>query len=99
MGFVVGAPEQPQLVVDGLTYIFCFLPIVFAVMGIYFSSRVKLNPQTHQMLLAEIERLRNGGSKDDVEPETKKLVEQLTGYSYEHCWGNNRVMNYSHKPE
>ncbi len=99
MGFVVGATEQPQLVVDGLTYIFCFLPIVFAIMGIYFSARVKLNPETHQMLLAEIERLRNGGSKADVDPETKELVEQLTGYSYEHCWGNNRVMNYSHKPE
>ena len=98
MGFVTGATEQPQSVVDGLTFIFCFVPIIFAVMGFYFASRVKLNPTTHKMLLAEIERLRAGGSKADVDPETKALVEQLTGYKYEHCWGNNRVMNFEHKP-
>ena len=97
MGFVTGATEQPQAVVDGLTYIFCFVPIAFAILGFYFAGRVKLNPETHKMLLAEIERLRAGGSKDDVDPETKQLVEQLTGYKYEHCWGNNRVMNFSHK--
>lgn len=99
MGFVTGATEQPQSVTDGLTFIFCFVPIIFAVMGIYFSSRVKLNPTTHKILLAEIARLRDGGSKADVDPETKELVEQLTGYKYEHCWGNNRVMNFEHKPE
>lgn len=44
-------------------------------------------------------RLRDGGSKADVDPETKKFVEGLTGYPYEKCWGNNRVINYSHKAE
>lgn len=44
-------------------------------------------------------RLRDGGSKAGVDPETKKFVEDLTGYPNEKCWGNNRVINYSHKSE
>lgn len=97
MGFVSGASSQPQNVINGLTIIFCFVPIVFAILGYWFSCRVKLNPETHAILMAEIKRLRDGGSKEDVKPEVKKVIEDLTGYKYEHCWGNNRVMNYSHK--
>lgn len=26
---------------------------------------------------------------DDVEPETKAVVENLTGHSYDKCWGHN----------
>lgn len=99
MGFVSGAASQPESVINGLTYIFCFVPIIFAVLGFWFSCRVKLNPETHAVLMAEIERLRNGGSKNDAKPEVKKVVEELTGYKYEYCWGNNRVMNYSQTVE
>ena len=38
--------------------------------------------------------LRNGGSMREVTPKTKKVVEDLTGFKYENCWGNNDVMNY-----
>ncbi|PWG60296.1 oligogalacturonide transporter [Bifidobacterium catulorum] len=34
----------------------------------------------------EIDRLRAGGSKADVEPEVKTVVERLTGIPYERCW-------------
>ncbi|MBW3089856.1 oligogalacturonide transporter [Bifidobacterium sp. 82T25] len=37
-------------------------------------------------MTAEIERLRAGGSKEDVKPEVKKLVESMTGVRYEQCW-------------
>lgn len=33
----------------------------------------------------------------DVDPETRALVEDLTGFPYEKCWGNNRVVNFSNK--
>lgn len=98
-GFVQGAASQPQAVADLITNIFVFVPIVFCIIGIFFSSRLKLNDGNRHILQAEIDRLRNGGSKADVDPETKKFVEELTGYPYEKCWGNNRVINFSHKDE
>lgn len=46
----------------------------------------KLNKQTHAVLIAEIERLKAGGSKVDVTPETRSVCENLTGYEYEKLW-------------
>ena len=96
-GFVDGAKVQPEPVVDMLTNIFVFVPIFFCLLGIFFTFRVKLDEGKRVTLQAEIERLRNGGSKADVDPETKALVEDLTGFPYEKCWGNNRVVNFSNK--
>ncbi|KES15064.1 Glutamyl-tRNAGlu reductase, partial [Gilliamella apicola SCGC AB-598-B02] len=45
-----------------------------------------LNKQTHTILVAEIERLKNNGSKNDVSEQTRKVVENLTGHKYEHLW-------------
>lgn len=98
-GFVAGSTTQPQAVADMITNIFVFVPIVFCFVGIYFSRKLKLTDKNRYILQNEIKRLRDGGSKADVDPETKKFVEDLTGYPYEKCWGNNRVINYSHKPE
>ena len=99
VGFVEGATVQPEPVVNALTNIFVFVPIAFCLLGLFFSFRIKLNDDTRVILAKEIDRLRNGGSKADVDPETKKVVEELTGYSYEKCWGNNRVINFSKKIE
>jgi len=38
------------------------------------------------IVLTEITRLRNGGDKADVTPETRHVVERLTGLPYENCW-------------
>ena len=94
-GFVSGAESQPPQVISLLTNIFCFLPILFCLLGIFFTFRVNLNEKNRVMLAAEIARLRNGGSMADVDPATKALVEELTGFPYEKCWGNNRVVNFS----
>lgn len=98
-GFVEGASSQPAPVVEALTNIFVFVPIAFCLLGLFFSFRIKLNDETRVILAKEIDRLRNGGSKADVDPETKKVVEELTGWDYEKCWGNNRVINFSKKVE
>ena len=98
-GFVQGAETQPAGVADMITNIFVFVPIVFCVFGIIFSYKLKLNDQNHHVLTDEIARLRAGGSKADVDPETKKFIEDLTGYPYEKCWGNNRIINFSKQIE
>ena len=50
------------------------------------SRRFTLDQRGDLMLLHEIDRLRAGGSKADVEPEVKAVVERLTGIPYERCW-------------
>ena len=45
-----------------------------------------LNQRTDLILIHEADRLRKGGSKADVDPQTKAVVEDLTGHPYEECW-------------
>lgn len=45
-----------------------------------------LNKDTHKIITDEIDRLRNGGSKDDATEITKNTVKDLTGISYENSW-------------
>ncbi|MBT1172643.1 MFS transporter [Bifidobacterium sp. MA2] len=96
-GFVEGAQSQPPQTVMALACLFSFVPIVICVVGIVFTYRLRLNRENHERLLAEIARLRSGGSMDDATPETRALVESLTGMPYEQCWGHNNVINVMHK--
>ncbi len=47
---------------------------------------LKLDKRNHGILVAEIERLQNGGDKTAVTAETREVVEDLTGYPYEELW-------------
>lgn len=58
-------------------------PIVILVLGIIFATRFKITPGTHKVLKSEIDRLNEGGSKADADPETKKICEKLTGIEYD----------------
>ncbi|MBE0343943.1 MFS transporter, partial [Paenibacillus sp. 28ISP30-2] len=59
--------------------------------GFIVSYRYKLTKEKHVVLMDEIKRLKNGGSKKEVTPEARKVFEQLTGWEYEKTWGNNTV--------
>ena len=50
------------------------------------SSRLWIDRHTDGVILKEIDRLRNGGSKADVDAETREVVESLTGIPYDRCW-------------
>ena len=50
------------------------------------AQTLKLDKRNHGILVAEIERLQNGGDKTAVEAETREVVEDLTGYPYEELW-------------
>jgi len=45
-----------------------------------------LNKKTHEVVKNELLRLRAGGDKNDVDPETRKIVEDLTGYKWKNIW-------------
>lgn len=52
-----------------------------------------VNKENHEILEAEVTRLKNGGLMADVDPKTRAVVEDLTGFHYNHLWGNNRWSN------
>ncbi|MNL89306.1 hypothetical protein D3C87_2195420 [compost metagenome] len=56
------------------------------VLALIFAWTFKLNKKTHGVLVKEVDRLKLNGSKSQVDPETKKIVEDLTGYKYEKIW-------------
>ena len=101
-GFVSGQETQPDSVVNTIIFILLFGTLFFLIGGLIVSFRYKLTKENHVTLLAEIERLKNGGSKKSVTPESRQVFEQLTGWTYENSWGNNPVgyenyVNYKNK--
>lgn len=91
-GFVEKSHVQSPSTVHAILILYTVVPIVLLLIGIIVSHFFKMTTQNHEVLLNEIKRLRAGGSKKDVTPETKKVVESLTGFKYDKCWGNNNLM-------
>ncbi len=85
VGGVTKVIEQTQTAdtLFWLKMIFSFAPFVLIVIGFIIALKFKITPSTHEVLVAEIRRLKEGGSKRDVSPETKKVCEELTGLSYD----------------
>ncbi|RSX58502.1 MFS transporter [Bifidobacterium samirii] len=52
----------------------------------FVSSRLTIDRRTDGVVLAEIDRLRAGGSKADAADDTRRIVERLTGIPYDRCW-------------
>ena len=52
----------------------------------FVSSRLTIDRRTDGVVLAEIARLRAGGSKADASDGTRRIVERLTGIPYDRCW-------------
>lgn len=50
----------------------------------------KLNKQSHAVVLDEIERLRQGGRKEDVDPQVAQTVKDLTGVDYQRVWPDDQ---------
>lgn len=85
-GFVEGQATQTQAVVSTIANILLYGCIGLLVLALIFAVTFKLNKRTHGILVDEIDRLKAGGSKADVTPEAKAIVENLTGYKYEDVW-------------
>ncbi|MEC7931470.1 MAG: MFS transporter, partial [Pseudomonadota bacterium] len=54
------------------------------------STRFRLSPATHDILMREIEHLRSG-ARTPTSPGAGAVVEDLSGWRYEQLWGNNPV--------
>ena len=98
-GFVKGATTQPQNTVNVLLALYVIVPIVLVGIGIVVSYKFKLTVENYKILELEVDRLKNGGAKEDATEEVKVLVEELTGFAYEKCWGNNDLLDYEEKKQ
>lgn len=78
--------NTPQHIQTGIALIFFVAPVVLILLALLMSFTFKLNRQTHEVLKHEIDRLEAGGSKADVTPQAKEVVEELTGHPYEQAW-------------
>lgn len=92
-GFQEKALTQPAGTRMAILIMYTAVPIILAILGVISSFLLKLDVPNHAIVLKEIHRLRAGGSMADVDPHTKAVVEKLTGFKYEDCWGNNTVMH------
>lgn len=91
-GFVKGQDVQSPQTIQIIGYVFLIGCLGLLTLSLILSCTFKLNKETHQMLIGEVERLKNGGSKDDVDLKTKEVVENLTGYKYEDVWNEDSIL-------
>lgn len=90
-GFQTGAKVQPTSAVHAIVGVLLFGVCGLAVLGIISSFKMKLNGRNHKIILAELDRIHGGGRMEDVDQETRRVCEQLTGFSYDRCFGHNNV--------
>ena len=93
-GFVSGAQVQSAEAVRTIAIVLGVGTIGFLVFGILVSTRFRLNAATHDILMAEIDRLKIG-AEGQPDPKARDIVEDLTGWKYEELWGRNSVSNAS----
>ncbi|ABG12909.1 MFS transporter [Yersinia pestis] len=88
-GFVSGQSSQPEIAVQAIVGVFAIGVISLALVAIYYTTQMKLDRKNHSILLEEIERIKNGGAMADIPAHARAVAEELTGWKYEQCWGNN----------
>lgn len=90
-GFLSGQATQPTTAVYAIIGVFTLGVIGLALGGIYYTTQMKLDRKNHAVLLEEIARIRAGGKIADIPAHARAVAEELTGWKYEHCWGNNSL--------
>ncbi len=90
-GFLSGQAAQPESAVHAIIGVFTLGVIGLGLGGIYYTYQMKLDRKNHAVLLQEIARIKAGGRIADAPPEARAVAEELTGWKYEQCWGNNKL--------
>jgi oligogalacturonide transporter len=86
IGFVSGAEVQAPETVQQLRLFFVLAPLALMVLGLFLALGFRITPQTHQVMMAEIQRLKEGGARDTVPAEVRRTCEELTGQPYEELY-------------
>ena len=89
-GFAKNAASQSPQAQHAIAAILLFGTGGLIILALLEALTFKLNKQTHQIVLEEITRLRNGGKKADVEPKVAQTVTDLTGVPYDKVWPDDK---------
>jgi oligogalacturonide transporter len=81
IGFRANVPQSPATA-EGIRLLFVLGQVGFLVTGFAISFRFPVRPKLLIRIRAEIDRINSGGRKADVDPETARLCERLTGSPY-----------------
>lgn len=89
-GFISGAQVQSDQAILTMALLLGVGTVGCLSAGIYVSTRFRLSPATHDILMLEIEHLRSG-ARTPTTPAAGAVVEDLSGWRYDQLWGNNPV--------
>lgn len=90
-GFASGQATQPEHAVYAIVGVFALGVIGLALGAIYYTTQMTLDRTNHAVLVEEIARVKSGGKISDVPPHARAVAEEMTGWKYEQCWGNNTL--------
>jgi oligogalacturonide transporter len=80
-GYVAGV-AQSESTIFSLRMIYIIAPTLFLIAGIVLGIRFGITPSTQPIIAAELARLRKGGRREDVSPETRSFCEKIIGSDY-----------------
>jgi oligogalacturonide transporter len=89
-GFVPKATTQSPQTIVAIAAVLGVGTLVVLAFGVLVAARFRLDPQTHAILLDEIEHFRSG-ARSPTDARHAKVVEDLSGWPYDRLWGNNPV--------
>lgn len=85
-GFAKGSQVQPEGAVNMIAILLFAGTAGLLILALWQALTFHLNKRTHKIFVDEVERLKANGLKKDVQPETRKIVEDLTGHNYDSLW-------------
>ncbi|MBB4154371.1 oligogalacturonide transporter [Sphingomonas jinjuensis] len=89
-GFVSKATVQSPTAIAAIVIVLGAGTLAMLVFGVLVSTRFRLTPATHAILLDEIERFR-AGERTPSDRAHAEVVEDLSGWRYDQLWGRNPV--------
>ncbi|VEA61320.1 inner membrane transport protein [Salmonella enterica subsp. salamae] len=98
-GFVKGSQIQPESAINTIAILLFVGTAGLLLIALWQAVTFHLNKRTHKIFVDEVDRLKAYGSKQDVTPETRRVVEDLTGYAYENLWNEpQQAESRLHRP-
>jgi oligogalacturonide transporter len=85
-GFVSGATTQSSEAVTTILSVMGIGTLVLLLFGFVVSLRFHLSRETHEVLMSEIQRFKDGAELAPT-AENRRIVEDLSGWPYERLWG------------
>jgi oligogalacturonide transporter len=89
-GFVSGNTAQTPGAINTIASVMTIGPMLVLLFGFFVAGRFKLNKDTHELLMREIDHLKSGATEPSSEY-SRIIVEDLSGWPYEKLWGKNSV--------